>query len=373
MLEPRRRAIGMLGLPMDRVTLQEATDKVRCAAQHQQRLFLSTPNLNFLMGCQTDLEFRLSVIDSDLSTADGMPLVWVSRWLGAPLPERVTGSNIFERLLNDPLGPGQAPLKVYFFGGPDGVAQQAADKLNRVPQSLVCVGHASPGFGSVQALSEPRWIDGINVSQADILIIAMGAVKGQAWLQKNRDKLHVPVISHLGAVINFAAGSVVRAPLWVQRTGLEWLWRIKEEPNLWRRYGQDAMSFARVFGTQLLPAIVWSRMNTWRSKVSTAKRDWVADSAGRPVLRFWGAWRDTDIGLAHADIDRLKNQQETVRLDLTGLSDMGPALAGEFLELCRCLRQTRRTMSVVAESGRSQRLLRWHGLSFLMSNKGIEA
>jgi N-acetylglucosaminyldiphosphoundecaprenol N-acetyl-beta-D-mannosaminyltransferase len=373
MREPRRRVIGLLGLPMDRVTLQEATDKVRHAARHQQRLFLSTPNLNFLMGCQTDLDFRLSVIDSDLSTADGMPLIWMSRWLGAPLPERVTGSNIFERLLSDPLRPGQAPLKVYFFGGPDGAAQQAADKLNRMPQSLVCVGHASPGFGSVEALSAPHWIEDINASQADILIIAMGALKGQTWLQKNRTNLHVPVISHLGAVINFAAGSVLRAPLWVQRTGLEWLWRIKEEPNLWRRYGQDALSFARVFGTQLLPGIAWSRMNTWRSKVSTAQLEWVADSVGPSVLRLSGAWRDADIALAHADIDRLKNQQKTVLLDITGLSDMGPALAGELLELYRCLRQQGRSMSVVADSGRSQRLLHWHGLTFMKAGKGKEA
>ena len=373
MREQRRRVMGLLGLPMDRVTLQEATDKVRFAARHKQRLFLSTPNLNFLMGCQTDLSFRLSVIDSDLSTADGMPLIWMSTWLGAPLPERVTGSNLFERLQSDPLRPGEAPLKVYFFGGPDGAAQQAADQLNRTPQSLVCVGYASPGFGSVEALSAPHWIEDINASQADILIIAMGAVKGQAWLQKNRVHLRVPVISHLGAVINFAAGSVLRAPLWVQRTGLEWLWRIKEEPNLWRRYGQDALSFAHVFGTQLLPGIAWSRVNTWRSKVSTAQLDWVTDSASRPVLRFFGAWRDTDIGHAHADIDRLKNQQESLVLDLTGLSDMGPALAGELLELYRSLRQRGRSMVVVADSGRSQRLLHWHGLTFLIAGKGKEA
>lgn len=373
MHEPRRRVMGLLGLPMDQVTLQEATDKVRHAARHKQRLFLSTPNLNFLMGCQTDLEFRLSVIDSDLSTADGMPLIWMSRWLGAPLPERVTGSNLFERLLKEPLGAGEEPLKVYFFGGPDGVAQKAADQLNRTPQSLVCVGYASPGFGSVETLSAPHWIDDINASQADILVIAMGAVKGQAWLQKNRAHLRVPVISHLGAVINFAAGSVVRAPLWVQRTGLEWLWRIKEEPNLWRRYVQDALSFAGVFATQLLPGIAWSLLSSWRSKVSTAQLDWVADSAGRSVLRVSGTWRDTDVSLVHADMDRLKNQQETVFLDLTGLSDMGPALAGEFLDLYRCLRQQGRSMTVLADSGSSERLLRWHGLIFLMARKGKEA
>ena len=373
MHEPRRRVMGLLGLPMDQVTLQEATDKVRHAARHKQRLFLSTPNLNFLMGCQTDLDFRLSVIDSDLSTADGMPLIWMSRWLGAPLPERVTGSNLFERLLNEPLGAGEEPLKVYFFGGPDGVAQKAADKLNQTPQSLVCVGYASPGFGSVETLSAPRWIEDINASQADILVIAMGAVKGQAWLQKNRAQLHVPVISHLGAVINFAAGSVLRAPLWVQRSGLEWLWRIKEEPNLWRRYWQDALSLARVLGTQMLPGIAWSLMTALVSKATAAQLFWREDSAGRPVLHMAGAWRDADIALAHADLDRLKNQPGPVLLDLTALSDMGAALAGELLEVCRCLRKQGRSMVVMAASGRSRRLLHWHGLTFLKPAEGQEA
>lgn len=373
MHEQRRCVMGLLGLPMDQVTLQEATDKVRFAARHKQRLFLSTPNLNFLMGCQTDLDFRLSVIDSDLSTADGMPLIWMSRWLGAPLPERVTGSNIFECLLSDPLRPGERPLKVYFFGGPDGAAQQAADNLNRDGKSMVCVGHASPGFGTVEQLSAPQLIEAINLSQADILVIAMGAVKGQAWLQKNRAQLNVPVISHLGAVINFAAGSVLRAPQWVQRTGLEWLWRIKEEPSLWRRYWQDALSFARVFGTQLLPGIAWSLTAAWRSKVPTAHLYWQADSAGGSVLHMAGAWRDADIVLAHADFDRVKNQQGPLLLDLAGLSDMGPALAGELLEVCRCLRKQGRPMTVMTGTGRSGRLLRWHGLTFLKAGKGKEA
>lgn len=370
MHDTRRRVMGLMGLPMDQLTLQEATDKVRQAARLKKRLFLSTPNLNFLMGCQTDTDFRLSVIDSDLSTADGMPLIWLSQWLGTPLPERVTGSNIFEKLENDALAPGEMPLRVYFFGGPDGAAKQAAEKLTQSTKNMVCAGFASPGFGSVDALSAPHFIDHINASQADILVVAMGAVKGQAWLQKNRSAIHVPVISHLGAVINFAAGTVLRAPLWVQRTGLEWLWRIKEEPALWRRYWQDALAFGRLFVKQLLPYMAWSWARKWRPAQQTAQL-WVEQDDERgQIVRLEGAWRTLDVVRCHAGFDQIKKGQGPVTVNLTDIKDMCPELAGELLELCRCLRVQVRSMRLSADHGVARRLLYWNGLNFLLTMEG---
>lgn len=370
MHDTRRRVMGLMGLPMDQLTLQEATDKVRQAARQKKRLFLSTPNLNFLMGCQTDPAFRLSVIDSDLSTADGMPLIWMSRWLGAPLPERVTGSTIFEKLENDALAPGEVPLRVYFFGGPDGAAKQAAENLSKKTKNMVCAGYASPGFGSVEALSAPHFIDHINASQADILVVAMGAVKGQAWLQKNRAAIHVPVISHLGAVINFAAGTVLRAPLWVQRTGLEWLWRIKEEPALWRRYGQDALAFGHLFAKKLLPYMIWSWTRRWRSAPQTAQLWIEQDDEHGQVVRLDGAWYGPRVERCHAGFDQIKKGEGPVTVNLTDLKDMGPELAGELLELCRCLRTQQRSMRLIADHGAAKRLLYWNGLNFLLAMQG---
>jgi N-acetylglucosaminyldiphosphoundecaprenol N-acetyl-beta-D-mannosaminyltransferase len=370
MHDNRRQVMGLMGLPMDRLTLQEATDKVRKAARENKRLFLSTPNLNFLMGCQTDLAFRLSVIDSDLSTADGMPLIWMSRWLGAPLPERVTGSTIFEKLENDVLAPGELPLRVYFFGGPDGAAEQAAEKLSKKTKNMVCAGFSSPGFGSVDALSAPHFIDHINASQADILVVAMGAVKGQAWLQKNRAVIHVPVISHLGAVINFAAGTVLRAPLWVQRTGLEWMWRIKEEPALWRRYWQDGLAFGDLFARQLMPYMVWTWLRKWRPTPQTAQMRFEQDDERGQVVRLSGAWRAQAVEGGHAGLDRIKKGQGSVTVNLTDVEDMGTELAGELLELCRCLRAQERPLHVVAGHGVARRLLDWNGLNFLLVKQG---
>lgn len=371
MPEQRRRVMGLLGLPMDKVTLQEATDRVRQAARSRQRLFLSTPNLNFLMACQTDLDFRWSVIDSDLSTADGMPLVWLSRWLGSPLPERVTGSDIFERLKNEDLAPGDAPLRVYFFGGPDGAAQRAGEKLDQVSKSLRCAGHASPGFGTLEALSAPHWIEAINESEADMLIIAMGAIKGQAWLQRNRSSLQVPVICHLGAVINFAAGSVMRAPSWVQRAGLEWLWRIKEEPLLWRRYFQDARLFGRVFLHQLLPCKLQALVNSGLRKSTTWQVRMDSDPEHGWVMRLSGACIDADDDRLKEPWDKVKCWQNSVILDMTNVDSLGPDFVGGLLDMCRLLRKEGKTMGLMAVRERAKRLLSSHGLSFLLLDEGF--
>lgn len=236
-----RDVFCILGLPFDRVSLVDAQRITRSAVTGRQRCFLSTPNLNFAIACLEDPQFRLSVIQSDLSIADGMPLIWIARATGLPINERVAGSTLFQSLRQAALPAGSQAMRVYFFGGPPGVAQAACEKLNTSTSAMTGVGFDSPGFGTIEQMSDAATIERINASQADFLVVALGAKKGQAWIQHNLSRLRVPLVSHLGAVVNFVAGTVSRAPLWAQKTGLEWLWRIKEEPKLWRRYWDDGL------------------------------------------------------------------------------------------------------------------------------------
>jgi N-acetylglucosaminyldiphosphoundecaprenol N-acetyl-beta-D-mannosaminyltransferase len=227
----------LLGLPFDAVSMTQALEAVRLAINSRQRLFISTANVNFAMAAGRDQSFRNSVLASDLVLVDGMPLVWLARLQGLPFRERIAGADLFEQLLRQP-GP---TIKVYFFGGPSGAAEAAARKVNTHQGALHCVGWASPGFGGVADMSTTTQINAINSSGADFIVVSLGALKGQAWIMHNRDRLHAPVISHLGAVVNFMAGSVQRAPHWMQRCGLEWLWRIAKEPALWLRYWNDGV------------------------------------------------------------------------------------------------------------------------------------
>ena len=113
-------------------------------------------------------------------------------------------------------------------------------------------------------MSADSIIDQINASNADILAVALTAPKAHLWLQKNRDRLKIPIRAHFGATINFQAGTSRRAPVFMQDWGLEWLWRIKEEPRLWRRYLGDGAVLLKVILTQVIPLLALAQWNRLR-------------------------------------------------------------------------------------------------------------
>ena len=259
-----RNVYCVLGLPIDALDMPMILRRIDAAAARRSPFLISTPNLNFLVNSRSDAEFRESVLDSDLCPADGMPVVWIARLIGVPIRQRVSGSDIFEALkAPDRLG---RRLKVFLFGGAPGVAAAAARTLNAVPSGLSCVGTFDPGFGSVDEMSREHIIDKVNASEADFLAASLGARKGQLWLHRNRRRLAIPIRAHLGAVINFQAGTVKRAPTWLRACGLEWLWRIKEEPHLWRRYAHDGWVLLGLIFTRVVPLAVANRWSRFKSQ-----------------------------------------------------------------------------------------------------------
>ena len=283
----QRDVYCVLGLPFDAVTMTQAVAQVRHAAFSNTRCFISTPNLNFLIAARSDDAFRNSVLNSDLSLADGMPLIWMSRLLGLPLRERVSGAGLFESLLAH-AGP---PVTVFFFGGPDGVAATACEKVNARAGGLRCVGFESPGFGSLESISDAERIARINASGAQFVIVALGAKKGQAWIERNAAALTAPVLCHLGAVVNFAAGVVQRAPRWVQSAGLEWAWRIKEEPALLKRYVDDGLHFLRLLVARVLPEALTRATRGDGPATPTAPSLSSSTSATTTTIALAGAWQ----------------------------------------------------------------------------------
>jgi len=238
------------GIPLDCVGLEGAMAVIDRAISAREPLLLSTPNMNFYTLARHNAAFRQSLFASGLCLADGAPVVALARWAGVPLPGRVAGSDLFEALRDRSAA---IPVKVYLFGGPQGAAEKAAAALNASAKGVTCVGWASPGFGSIAEMSTDAILSGINASGADMLVIALGAQKGQAWLMHNAARLTVPVRTHLGAVVNFEAGTVARAPALYRKLALEWLWRVQQEPRLAARYRDDAVTLARLFTTRTLP------------------------------------------------------------------------------------------------------------------------
>jgi N-acetylglucosaminyldiphosphoundecaprenol N-acetyl-beta-D-mannosaminyltransferase len=328
----------VLGLPIDAVGVDEAVARVRDAVARREPCFLSTPNLNFVVTARSDAEFRESVIASDLCVADGMPLVWVARLCGIPVIERVAGADVFQQLKNTP----GEPLGVYIYGGAEGVAAAAERHLNEETSGLVCVGHESPGYGPVETLCRPASLARINASGADFLVVSLGAKKGQSWIGRNLARLGVPVVSHLGAVVNFAAGTVLRAPAWMQRCGLEWLWRIRQERRLIGRYLADGIAFLRLVFTRVLPYWWHVRMSAAREPLNPATFQ-VQDSGAEIVIRLRGAWTRGDLDPLRACFARVAAAKRHVRLDLSRVQHVDSAFLGLALvlygaqrrELCR--------------------------------------
>lgn len=225
----------VLGLPVDISTIDSAVGDLEVSIRDKRRLSFVTPNVNWLVRAWNDAGARKEVIDADLSLIDGAPLLAIARLLGVPAPTRVAGSDLFDVLRKRPAYGGRK-MKVYFFGGRDGAAEGAAQALNSEMGPLEAVGWRNPGFGNVEAMSAQEYIDDINDADPDFVVVSLGAAKGQAWIDRNKERLNAPVTAHLGAVVDFTSGDIARAPEWMRRAGLEWLWRIKEEPCLWRRY-----------------------------------------------------------------------------------------------------------------------------------------
>lgn len=352
----------LLGLPFDAVNIREAVDRIGTAAELHSPCFLSTPNLNFVVASQHDPAFRDSVIRSDLSVADGMPLVWLARLVGVPIPERVAGSDIFEAFMR---GEGR-PLKVFFFGGPDGVAEAACARLNAIPGPVRCVGYISPGMGPVEQMSRPEYIERINRSGADFVAVALGARKGQAWIERNRRALNAPVVSHLGAVVNFIAGTVSRAPVVVRRLGLEWLWRIKEEPALWRRYAADALALAQLLILRILPSMVRRAPPAGRVPADASLK-----LGGRSTrLTLAGSWSDADLPNLRRMLETATRVPADIDLDILGLVEFDEAFIGTLMLLYGHQSKIARRLRVLAVTPGTRRNFRVHCAEFLL--EGLE-
>lgn len=347
----QRQVHCILGLPFDAVSTAEAEQGVLAAIAARRRCFFSTPNLNFLVAAQSDTPFRLSVLRSDLSLADGMPIVWIARALGVPVTERVAGSTVFEGLR----ARRHAALRVYFFGGPEGVAARAGDVINSDQGAMVCVGSSSPGFGSIAQMSAPEQIAAINASGADFLLVALGAQRGQAWIEHNLASLRAPVISHLGAVVNFVAGNIKRAPPRWGALGLEWLWRIKEEPALWRRYYRDGLALIGLVFGKVIPGMLARRSARARIAKATPPRLAIGRHGDSVTLTLGGEWHAARLESLRAALTEITAAPVDIVLDLDQVSGLDSATLGLLLVLFGHQSLQRRGFGVASASTAARR------------------
>lgn len=354
-----RDVYGLLGLPVDAIDFQSLIAAVDAAVARREPFLVSTPNVNFLIKSHRNPAFRASILQSDLCLIDGMPLIWIAKVLRVPIRERLAGSDLFGRLKART----DRPLRVFLFGGTGDLASRVGAQLNRERCGLTCVGAINPGFGSVEELSSAAIIEAINASGADLLAVFLNAEKAQAWLLHNHHRLTVPIRAQFGATINFEAGTVKRAPKFVRSTGFEWLWRIKEEPYLWRRYWSDGHSLLGLLFTSVLPLAFAAAMNRPLGDLVVQYRDGGDHVTISPIGSASGAHVEKLAPL----IDRGLAADLPIRLDLSRTSYVDGRFFGVLLLLSRELSRRGRSLEVSGVSPHLDGLFRLNRFEFLLA------
>jgi N-acetylglucosaminyldiphosphoundecaprenol N-acetyl-beta-D-mannosaminyltransferase len=360
-----REVYCFLGFPIDIIEMPSVIRRIELAAVSGSPLLLSTPNLNFLANSQCDPEFQESLLLSDLCIVDGMSVVWSARLMGIPIRRRVAGSDVLAELKAK--RGSETPLKLFLFGGPNGVALAASRALNAQPDGVHCVGLLYPGFGEVDELSGEEMIEKINSSGADFLVVALGSKKGQLWLKRNHSRLRVPVRAHFGAALGFEAGTIKRAPRILQKCGLEWLWRIKEEPFLWRRYWHDGKLLASLLHNSILPlAIYQHRLKNHRDLADSIVTEVRGDSYFQIRISGYATKQNID-----KIIPSLRNaiamKQRTV-IDLSNTRAIDSRVLGLFLVLRKALalKGSVGDLEFVGLSTELRKVFRLSGVGFLL-------
>ncbi|SFK37450.1 N-acetylglucosaminyldiphosphoundecaprenol N-acetyl-beta-D-mannosaminyltransferase [Streptosporangium canum] len=238
-----RRRVHVAGLAIDPMTESEVVDHVVDALKRGEGGHLVTPNVDISWAAARDSEVRGIIEEADLVVADGMPLVWAAKLLGTPVPSRVAGADLIWSLAEAATF---YRYPIYLLGGPPGVAAQAAGRLTARHPGLLVAGTDAPPYGfEADSESYAKVRDAVVAAGPRLVFVGLGFPKQDRLIGMLRKDLPGTWFVGCGSAIAFAAGAVRRAPQWMQRAGLEWLFRLLNEPGrLARRYLLHDLPFA---------------------------------------------------------------------------------------------------------------------------------
>jgi N-acetylglucosaminyldiphosphoundecaprenol N-acetyl-beta-D-mannosaminyltransferase len=223
--------VHLLGVPIDPLTMQDVLARVEEAIERRERLHIGVVNAAKLVNMRRQSRLREDVLASDLILADGVPVVWASRLLGDPLPERVAGIDLMLAILRRSAFRG---YRVYCLGATEDVLARAVDRMLVEFPGISIVGRRNGYFSADEEEGVAREVA---AARPDILFVAMTSPKKENFLRRFTPHMQVPVCHGVGGSFDVLAGKVRRAPLAWQRLGLEWLYRVLQEPRrLWKRY-----------------------------------------------------------------------------------------------------------------------------------------
>lgn len=231
---PPPERTNILGVGVSAVNMRLALDQIACWIEQRARQYVIVCPVYTVMMCQEQPALRELINRAGMVTPDGMPLVFLSRRMGQPHVARVYGPDLMLAFCELAAGRGYTS---YFYGGAEGVPEQLAGALCARFPGLRVVGTYSPPYRDPGVPEDDAVIEQINAANPDVVWVGLGSPKQDYWIAQHRDRLNAPVLIGVGAAFDIHTGRLPQAPRWMQRSGLEWLFRLLAEPRrLWRRY-----------------------------------------------------------------------------------------------------------------------------------------
>jgi N-acetylglucosaminyldiphosphoundecaprenol N-acetyl-beta-D-mannosaminyltransferase len=227
--------------------------EVLAAIQDRPRdaaMVISVCNVHSVMSARSDPKLAAALNGSDIATPDGVPLVWALRWTANPEQERVYGPDLMRFALVDEDG---RQWRHYLYGSTDNTLTALVDSITTIAPNAQIVGRTAPPFRPLSDDEQEQHLEAIRDSGADVVWVGLGMPKQELWMYSVQKQLPGVALIGVGAAFDFLAGNVKEAPGWMQRVGLEWLYRLLKEPRrLWRRYAWNNPAFVVLLARQIL-------------------------------------------------------------------------------------------------------------------------
>lgn len=230
--------IKFMNTEIDNLTMQEALKEIDKLIKERKCAYVVTPNVDHIVQLETNKELKAVYTNASLILTDGKPLLWIAKWYGTPIKEKISGSDLFPLLCKMAA---EKEYTMFFLGAAEGVAAKAAENLMKRYKGLQVVGAYSPPYGFENDPEETNKIKAmIKGAHPHILIVGLGCPKQEKFMYHHCKELGAPISFGLGASFDFEAGNIKRAPRWMSNHGLEWLFRITQDPKrMAKRYLMD--------------------------------------------------------------------------------------------------------------------------------------
>jgi N-acetylglucosaminyldiphosphoundecaprenol N-acetyl-beta-D-mannosaminyltransferase len=341
--------VAVLGVPFHNVTMDEAValieEQIREGGFHQ----VATANVDFLKNSMKNQDLRDILCSCEMIVPDGMPIVWISRLIETPLKERVGGIDLVERLAEVSSRRGYG---IFLLGASEASSQRAARALRQRFPELRIVGRYSPESRPLEEMDHEEILRRIEAARPEILLVAFGNPKQEQWIAMHRDRLKVPVCIGVGGTLDSLSGTFRRAPRWMQKSGLEWLYRTLQEPRrLAVRYLADAFCLLRHLPGYLAATAAQPKHSTKSNIVvqqvgNTKLISTIGDLRGPALEEFNACSRDAYV------------QGMNIVVDMSQIGYLGPESLASLIRLESRMRRRRERLWLAELPSHQSRVLR---------------